>query len=68
MKVKLLKSVLVGDADVIATPRGEVVDVPDEQAKEFISTGLAEEYAAKSAPAPLNKMADAVQNKAVKAK
>ncbi len=43
MKVKLLKSVLVGRADVIPTKRGTLVDLPDDEAKEFIANGLAAE-------------------------
>lgn len=42
MKMKLLKSVLVGNADVIPTKRGTIVDMQEDQAKEFVTAGLAE--------------------------
>jgi hypothetical protein len=68
MQIKLLKSVLVADADVMPTPRGEVVSMPNEQAKEFIAAGLGEEVTGKAAPEPENKMAAAPANKASKGK
>lgn len=43
MRVKLLKTVLVGPADVIPAKHGTVVDIPDDQAKEFVNLGLAQE-------------------------
>jgi hypothetical protein len=67
MHIKLLKHVLVGDADVMPTARGTVVEVSDAQGKEFVAGGLADEVKApeaKKAPAPENKMAAAPANKA----
>lgn len=43
MRVKLLKTVLVGPSDVIPAKHGTVVDIPDDQAKEFVNLGLAQE-------------------------
>lgn len=62
MQIQLLKHVLVGDADVIPTARGTVVEVSDAQGKDFIALGLASEV--KSASAPQNKMVPDAENKA----
>lgn len=66
MKVKLIRSVLVGDADVFPTPGGSEIDMDDAKAKEFIANGLAEEAGAKKAPAVENKKASEPANKARK--
>lgn len=67
MKIKLLREVLVGPADVTPTRGGTVVDLDDVAAKEFIAVGLAvavKEGEAKAIPAaPKNKMAASVVNK-----
>lgn len=66
MKIKLLREVLVGGAAVAPTLRGTVVEMDDNEAKEYIAAGLAEEDGGKakaSASAPKNKMAPAVDNK-----
>ncbi|MGI4846847.1 MAG: hypothetical protein ACRYGK_01725 [Janthinobacterium lividum] len=68
MKIKLLKHILVGDADVMVTKRGEVVDVPDAQGKDFIEAGHAEEWDGKQAPALENKMVDELTKSTKKAK
>lgn len=58
MKVKLLKSVLVGPADVIATRGGTTVDLADDEARLFIEGGLAEAVGGeKTASTPANKSA-----------
>jgi hypothetical protein len=70
MHIKLLKHVLVGDADYMPRPPGVVVEVPDAQGKEFVANGLAEEVDApesKQAPEPENKMAAPSANKAAPA-
>lgn len=61
MQVKLLRSVLVGDADVMPTPDGTVVRMDEGKAREFIALGLAAET--KKAAEPENKMAAAAENK-----
>lgn len=66
MKVKLTRSVLVGDSDVMPTRGGTEVDMDDTKAKEFVSLGLAEEVGVKKAPDPQNKMAKEPANKAKK--
>ena len=63
MHIKLTKSVLVGDADVIPTPKNTVVEMDDNKAKEFIASGLAEQIEAKKAPEPMNKKAPEPKNK-----
>lgn len=47
VKVKLLKSILV-DHNVMPTKHGKIVEIPADQAKEFVSMGLAEEVKAKA--------------------
>lgn len=64
MKVKLLKDVLVGDADVQPTLKNTVVDLDDSTAKDFIAAGLAE--ATKSMPEPKNKAMPEPENKSKK--
>lgn len=66
MRVKLIRSVLVGDADVFPTRGGTEVELDDAKAKEFIAAGLAEELQAKKAPEPENKKAPEPTNKAKK--
>jgi len=71
MKIKLLRSVLVGDADTAVTSGGTVVELDSAKAKEFVELGLAKEVAdgkteAKKAPEPENKMAAAPANKSKK--
>ena len=63
MQVKLIKTVLVGDADVIPTRKDTVVDIDDSKAKDFIAHGLAEQVEAKKAFEPLNKKAPEPKNK-----
>ena len=63
MRIKLTKSVLVGDAEVIATPKGTVMDMDDSMAQEFITHGLAEHVEIKKAPEPMNKKAPEPKNK-----
>ena len=63
MHIKLIKSVLVGDADVMPTPKGTVIEMDDSKAKEFIAHGLAEKSEAKKAPEPMNKKAPEPRNK-----
>ena len=63
MRIKLIKSVLVGDAEVIATPKGTLIDMDDSRAKEFIAHGLAVQVEVKKAPEPLNKKAPEPKNK-----
>lgn len=75
MKIKLLRSVLVEDADVTPTRNGTVVDIDETKAREFVALGLAEEVKAalaaatstKKAPEPSNKMAAAPKNKSASA-
>lgn len=72
MKIKLLRSVLVEDADVTPTRNGTVVDIDASKAREFVALGLAEELnspadddaSVKKAPEPANKMAAVPVNKA----
>lgn len=64
MRVKLIRSVLVGDADVFPTRGGTELDMDEAKAKEFVAHGLAEVVDVKTAPAPQNKMAPAARNKA----
>lgn len=66
MKVKLIRSVLVGDADVFPTSGGTEVELDDAKAKEFIAHGLAEEVVTKKAAKPENKMAKEASNKGKK--
>ncbi len=71
MEVKLIRSVLVGDADIFPTPGGAVVNLEDTKAREFIAAGLAEPAAvvahdAKKAPEPANKKAPDPTNKAAR--
>lgn len=67
MRVKLNRSVLVGDADVFPTPGGTELDMDDTKAKEFVAHGLAVEVAQqKKAPEPENKKAAEPANKATK--
>jgi hypothetical protein len=42
MKVKLIKSVLVGADNLRPTRAGSTVDVPDDEGKELIAGGMAE--------------------------
>lgn len=66
MKVKLTRSVLLGDSDVSPTRGGTEVEMDDAKAKEFISLGLATEVGGKKAAEPENKMAKEPANKAKK--
>lgn len=68
MEVKLIRSVLVGDADIFPTTGGSVVNLEDTKAREFINAGLAEPAAldAKKAPEPANKKAPDPTNKAAR--
>jgi hypothetical protein len=52
MKVKLLKSVLVGPSDVIPPRVGTVVDLPDDEARQFIAGGLAVAVSPAAPPQP----------------
>ena len=63
MHIKLLKHVLVDDADNMPTRKDTVVEMDDTKAKEFIANGLAEQVDAKKAPEPLNKKAPEPKNK-----
>lgn len=63
MQIKLKRSVLVGDADVMPTPGGTVVEMDAAKAREFVAAGLADEVGAKKAPASENKMATEPENK-----
>lgn len=71
MKVKLLKSVVIGSVDNTAATRvGSVVEVDDTEGKELVKAGLAETSSgqvtaqARQAPATDNKMAPDATNKA----
>ncbi len=66
MKVRLIRSVLVGDADVFPTRGGTEVDLDDAKAREFVALGLADPIDAKKAPEPENKKAPEPANKAKK--
>lgn len=55
MQVKLLRPLLIGGGH-LPSPTGTVVDVPDEEARHYIDTGLAE--AADGASEPANASAD----------
>ncbi len=67
MRVKLNRSVLVGDADIVPTPGGTELDMDDTKAKEFIAHGLAVEVSEqKKAPEPQNKKAPEPANKAAR--
>ena len=63
MHIKLIKSVLVDDSDVLATPKNTVLEMDDTKAKEFIALGLAEKTEAKKAPEPMNKKMPEPKNK-----
>ena len=63
MRIILTKSVLVGDAEVIPTPKGTVIDMDDSMAKEFIAHGLADQVEVKKASEPMNKKAPEPKNK-----
>jgi len=63
VEIKLKRSVLVGDADVMPTAGGTVVTMDAAKAREFIAAGLADEVSAKKAPETDNKMADEPENK-----
>ena len=63
MEVKLIRSVLVGDADVMPTRGGTIVNLEDAKAREFIVLGLAEEVKTKKAPELANKKAAEPENK-----
>jgi len=68
MRVKLNRSVLVGDSDVVPTPGGTELDMDDTKAKEFVTLGLAVEVAEqKKEPDPQNKKAPEPANKAARA-
>ncbi|WP_152643468.1 hypothetical protein [Paracidovorax citrulli] len=71
MEVKLIRSVLVGDADIFPTPGGSLVDMEETKAREFIAAGLAERVGGaapdtKKAPEPSNKKAPDPANKAAR--
>lgn len=67
-KVKLLREVLVGPADVVPTPAGTVIELDDGDARHFVETNKIAEYvgeepAEKAAPEPKNKAARTPRNK-----
>lgn len=64
MKVTLLRNLMVGEHNVIPSPRGSEVELPDADAKDLIERGLAEAGdGTKSAPTPKNKKASEPRNK-----
>jgi hypothetical protein len=68
MRVKLLKSVIVGSvSNTEATRAGQVVEVDDAEGKELVRAGYAEETSSKvtvkRAEDPANKMAPDATNK-----
>lgn len=63
MKIKLLRSVLVGDADVTPTTGGTELDMEEAKAREFIALGLADEAGVKKSAPHSNKMEPEPDNK-----
>lgn len=58
MKIKLLRPVMVGGG-YVPTPRGSVVDLEPDEAKQFIESGIGEEHSVEEV-----KKATPVANKA----